>query len=93
MIVSALILLIYNVLDFLFFFSMPNLPDSIVMIADNACEYVNQGIRIIHAFTGSAALGVIALLIQLVLFSHTIYFGWTMIRFVLSHIPIINIGK
>lgn len=93
MIVTALINLIYNVLDFLFFFSVPSLPDSVVQIVNAACEYMNQGIRIIQAFTGSTALGVIALLVQLVLLAHTIYFGWMIIKFILSHIPFLNVGK
>lgn len=93
MIVSALIDLVYRVLDFLLFFDIPDLPDSVVTIANSVTEYINQGIRIIQAFTGSTAMGVIALLLQLVLLAHGLYMGWTMIYFVLRHIPILNVGK
>lgn len=48
MIVTGLINLVYNVLDWFFFFSLPSLPDTVISIVTAACEYMNQGIRIIR---------------------------------------------
>lgn len=91
MIISALLNLIYNVFSFLFIFELPQIPDSIMNIANSVIEYINQGIRIIQAFTGSTALGVLAVLLQLVLFIHTAYLTYTLIRFILKKIPMLNI--
>lgn len=91
MIVTALLNLIYTVLSALMVFNLPSLPDSVVTVANSVVEYVSQGIRIIQAFTGNTAIAVLAVLLQLVLLVHTAYFLFTIIRFVITKIPMLNI--
>lgn len=91
MIISALLNLIYNVFSFLFFFELPQVPDSIMTIGQTVVDYMTQGLRIIESFIGSTAMGVLALLLQLVLMIHAAYLTYTLIRFILSKIPMLNI--
>lgn len=91
MIITALANLIYGFLNLLLVFNLPALPESVTTIAGQAVTYILEGIKIIGAFTGNYALGVLAVLLQLILFMHTAYMTFTFVKFILTKIPILSI--
>lgn len=91
MIINALADLIHKLLDVLLVFNLPSLPDSVVTVANQAFSYILEGIKIIGAFTGNYALGVLAVLLQLILLMHTVFITWTLVRFIIKKIPMLNV--
>lgn len=93
MIISGLLNLIYSVLSFLLVFELPNMPDTILTILNQITGYFQTGIQVISAFIGPTAIGVIALLIQLVIFLNAAYFLWSLVFWVIRKIPILNVRE
>lgn len=93
MIISGLLNLIYSVLSFLLVFELPNMPDTILTILNQIIGYFQTGIQVISAFIGSTAIGVIALLIQLVIFLNAAYFLWSFVFWVIRKIPMLNVRE
>lgn len=91
MIITALANLIHALLNVLLVFNLPQLPTSVVSVANQAVEYMNTGIQIIGAFTGSTTLGVLAVLVNLFLLAHTAYMLYSFVRFILRKIPMLGI--
>lgn len=93
MIISGLLNLIYSVLSFLLVFELPNMPDTILAILNQITGYFQTGIQVISVFIGSTAIGVIALLIQLVIFLNAAYFLWSFVFWVIRKIPMLNVRE
>ena len=93
MIISGLLNLIYTVLSALLVFELPNMPDSIMTILTQITGYFQTGIQIIASFIGSTAMGVIALLFQLVIFLNAAYFLWSLVFWVIRKIPMLNVRE
>ena len=93
MIISGLLNLIYSVLSFLLVFELPNMPDTILAILNQITGYFQTGIQVISAFIGATAIGVIALLIQLVIFLNAAYFLWSFVFWVIRKIPMLNVRE
>ena len=93
MIISGLLNLIYTVLSVLLVFALPNMPDSIITILTQITGYFQTGIQIIASFVGSTAMGVIALLFQLVIFLNAAYFLWSFVLWVIRKIPMLNVRE
>lgn len=93
MIISGLLNLIYTVLSVLLVFELPNMPDSIITILTQITGYFQTGIQIIALFVGSTAMGVIALLFQLVIFLNAAYFLWSFVFWVIRKIPMLNVRE
>lgn len=91
MIITALANLIYNFLNVLMVFNLPALPDSVMTVFNNGMSYVFTGVRIIAVFTGNTALGVLALLLQLLLLMHSAYMLFSFISFIIRKIPMLNV--
>lgn len=91
MIITALGDLVYNLLNLLLVFELPVLPESLVSIADSGIGYLVTGASLLRSFLGSTALGVIALLIQLLLLMHAAYMLFTFVQFILKKIPVLNV--
>ena len=91
MIIKALGDLIYNLLNILLVFQLPALPDTVTQVFSNALNYIVQGVNIIKCFTGSTCLGVLAVLLQLILFAHGMYMLYSFVAFVLRKIPMLGL--
>lgn len=91
MIIKALADLVYTLLDVLLVFELPSLPDSIVTVANTAVDACCTGIEIIRAFTGSSALALIAVLLNLLLFAHSAYMVITFVDWILRKIPLLDV--
>lgn len=93
MIISALLTLVYNVLSVLLVFNLPELPASVVTIADNVTGYVTTGISVVASFVGNTCMGVIGVLLALVIAMHAAYLLYSLVFWVIRKIPMLNIRQ
>lgn len=68
-------------------------PSGALAILNQITGYFQTGIQVISAFIGSTAIGVIALLIQLVIFLNAAYFLWSFVFWVIRKIPMLNVRE
>lgn len=93
MIITGLATLFLNILDKLFVFSLPSIPE----VADTAITYavglVGDGIGILRALLGQTTLTGLAAMLGLVLAAHGIYLFWDVIQWIMRKIPMLGMGK
>lgn len=93
MIITALATLFLGILDKLFVFSLPSIPE----VANNAITYavslVGDGIGILRALLGQTTLTGLAAMLGLVLAAHGIYLFWDVIQWIMRKIPMLGMGK
>lgn len=92
MIVKGLLQLIYSLLNGLFVFDLPNMPDTLITLWDEFIGYVVTGIDVIRIFIGDTAMGVCTLLLSLIIGMNVAYFAIGVIFFVLRKIPIAGVN-
>lgn len=92
MIVKGLLQLIYSLLNGLFVFDLPNMPDTITTLWSELVGYVVTGIDVIRVFIGDTAMSVCALLLSLIIGMNVAYFVIGVIFFVLRKIPIVGVN-
>lgn len=93
MIISALLNLIYAVLSVLLVFNLPQLPDTVVTIANSLIGYITTGINMLHAFIGNTAMGVIAVCLGLVVLMNAAYLVYSLVFWVIRKIPMLNVKE
>lgn len=93
MIITALMDLIYHLLDLLLVLELPAFPDSIVQIFNTIPTYLQTGLSILRVFVGSTAFTVIGVCLKVVVFANVAYFTITLVFFVLKKIPILGIKQ
>lgn len=93
MIIAGLLSLIFAVLSVLLVFNLPALPDTIVELLNQIIEYVVMGISILEAFIGDTAMGILALLLQLVIYMNAAYFLYSFVFWVIRKIPMLNVKE
>ncbi len=93
MIISALLTLVYNVLSVLLVFNLPELPASVVTIADNVTGYVTTGISVVASFVGNICMGVIGVLLALIIVMNAAYLLYSLVFWVIRKIPMLNIRQ
>lgn len=93
MIITGLATLFLSILDKLFVFSLPSIPE----VANNAITYavsfVGDGIGILRALLGQTTLTGLAAMLGLVLAAHGIYLFWDVIQWIMRKIPMLGMGK
>lgn len=93
MIITALATLFLGILDKLFVFSLPSIPE----VANNAITYavslVGDGIGILRALLGQTTLTGLSAMLVLVLAAHGIYLFWDVIQWIMRKIPMLGMGK
>lgn len=93
MIIAGLLSLIFAVLSVLLVFNLPALPDTITQLLNQVIEYVIMGISILEAFIGDTAMGILALLLQLVIYMNAAYFLYSFVFWVIRKIPMLNVKE
>lgn len=93
MIVSALLNLIYNILSLLLVFELPDLPESVVAVADSIIGYISTGFSILRTFVGSTCMGILAVLFVLVVAMNAAYLVYSIVFWVLRKIPLLGIEE
>lgn len=93
MIITALLNLIYAILSALLVFNLPELPATVTQLLEQITGYLVNGVSLIRVFIGSTAMGVLALLFQLVLFVNAAYFLWSFVFWVIRKIPMLNVKE
>lgn len=91
MIINALANLIHGLLSIVLVFELPQLPASVMTVAEHGVSYIIGGIGVLGAFLGPTALGVLAVLLTLLLHMHVSYMLYTLVAFILRKIPILNV--
>ena len=91
MIITALLNLIYTVLSVLLVFELPQLPQTVTSLLSQITTYVGTGVSIIGIFIGSTALGILAVLLQLVIYMNAAYFLWSFVFWVIRKIPMLGV--
>ncbi len=93
MIITGLATLFLGILDKLFVFSLPSIPE----VANNAITYavqlVGDGIGVLRALLGQTTLTGLAAMLGLVLAAHGIYLFWDVIQWIMRKIPMLGMGK
>lgn len=93
MIITGLATLFLSILDKLFVFSLPSIPQ----VASDAINYavglVGDGIGILRALLGQTTLTGLAAMLGLVLAAHGIYLFWDVIQWIMRKIPMLGMGK
>ena len=93
MIITALLNLIYTVLSVLLVFELPQLPQTVTSLLSQITTYVGTGVSIIGIFIGSTALGILAVLLQLVIYMNAAYFLWSFVFWVIRNIPMLGVKE
>ncbi|WP_418271301.1 hypothetical protein [Intestinimonas sp.] len=93
MIITALLNLIYTVLSVLLVFELPQLPQTVTSLLSKITTYVGTGVSIIGIFIGSTALGILAVLLQLVIYMNAAYFLWSFVFWVIRKIPMLGVKE
>ena len=93
MIITALLNLIYTVLSVLLVFELPQLPQTVTSLLSQITTYVGTGVSIIGIFIGSTALGILAVLLQLVIYMNAAYFLWSFVFWVIRKIPMLGVKQ
>ncbi|MCI5563801.1 MAG: hypothetical protein MR393_11835 [Intestinimonas massiliensis] len=93
MIITALLNLIYTVLSVLLVFELPQLPQTVTSLLSQITTYVGTGVSIIGIFIGSTALGILAVLLQLVIYMNAAYFLWSFVFWVIRKIPMLGVKE
>ena len=93
MIITALLNLIYTVLSVLLVFELPQLPQTVTSLLSQITTYVGTGVSVIGIFIGSTALGILAVLLQLVIYMNAAYFLWSFVFWVIRKIPMLGVKE
>lgn len=93
MIISVLLNLVYSVLSVLLVFNLPELPASVVTIANNVTGYMVTGVSILASFVGNTCMGVIGVLLALVIAMNAAYLLYSLVFWVIRKIPMLNIRQ
>lgn len=93
MIINALATLFLTILDKLFVFTLPSIPDVANNAINYAVELVTNGIGILRALLGQTTLTGLAAMLGLVLAAHGIYLFWDVIQWIMRKIPMLGMGK
>lgn len=93
MIITALLNLIYTLLSVLLVFELPQLPQTVTSLLSQITTYVGTGVSIIGIFIGSTALGILAVLLQLVIYMNAAYFLWSFVFWVIRKIPMLGVKE
>lgn len=93
MIIEALITVIYNVLSVLLVFNLPDMPESIDTLLTQISGYFVTGISVLRTFIGSTAMGVIAVLFNLVILFNAAYALYSLVFWVIRKIPMLNVKE
>lgn len=93
MIISLLLNLVYGVLSVLLIFNLPQLPDSVVTVANSVIGYMTTGLDILRVFVGDTCMGVLAVLFTLVIAMNAAYLLYSLVFWVLKKIPMLNIRE
>lgn len=93
MIITAALNVIYTVLSVLLVFSLPELPASVISVANTAVDYVTAGVNVIHLFIGNTAMGVLALCFKLVILFNAAYFLYSVVMWVLRKVPFLGLKE
>ncbi len=93
MIITGLATLFLNILDKLFVFHLPNIPE----VADEAITYavqlVTNGVGMLRALLGQTTMTGLAAMLGLVIAAHGIYLFWDVIQWIMRKIPMLGMGK
>lgn len=93
MIISGALTVIYTVLSVLLVFNLPQLPDTIVTVANTAVGYIVAGVDMIHLLIGNTAMGVLAICFKLVVLFNAAYFLYSVVMWVLRKIPFLGLKE
>lgn len=83
--------LIFNLLDKLFIFELPSLPDSVIEVYDTALGYISTGFSVLAAFVGADAMKYMAVICGLVIAINALYSVYSFVMWVLRKIPFLGI--
>lgn len=93
MIITAIMDIIYNIFDAVFVFELPQLPDSLVTVANEILQYILTGLDIIRAFTGDTAMTVFGVCLALVVAMNGLYLVYSMVFWVIRKLPVLNVRE
>jgi hypothetical protein len=92
-IITAALNVIYTVLSVLLVFQLPELPASVITVANTAVGYVTSGVNVIHLFIGNTAMGVLTLCFKLVILFNAAYFLYSVVMWVLRKVPFLGLKE
>lgn len=93
MLISALLTLVYGVLSVLLVFNLPQLPDSVVTVANSLTGYITTGFAVLRAVVGDTCMGVLGVLFNLVILMNAAYMLYSLVMWVLRKIPMLGLKE
>lgn len=93
MLITSLAKIILGLLGMLFFFELPQFPDTVVNVFNSVISYMGTGLDVLHAFIGNTAMGVLGTCLSLVLIANGAYFVVSLVFFVLKKIPFLGLKE
>lgn len=93
MIVKALGELVYGFLNLLFFFELPQIPDSVISIWNQICSSFGDGLDMLHVFIGDTAFAVVGTLLKLIVAVNVTYFAISLVFWIIKKIPMLNVRE
>lgn len=93
MILTAIMDIIYNIIDAVFVFTLPSLPDSLITVANEILNYILTGLDIIRAFVGDTAMTVFGVCLVLVVAMNGLYLVYSIVFWVIRKLPVLNVRE
>lgn len=91
MIVKALLDIIYALLNTLLVFRLPDLPESVISIANSATQYFVTGVGMLRCFIGNTAMLLLAVMFELVIAMNAAYMLYSFVMWVIKKIPMLGV--
>lgn len=93
-------MIVYNIanvvlalLNTLFVFNLPQIPDSVIALWNQIWAIFGDGLDMLHVLIGDIAFAVVGVLLQLIIFANVTYFTVSLVFFVLKKIPLLGIRE
>lgn len=93
-------MIVYNIanvvlalLNTLFVFNLPQIPDSVIALWNQIWAIFGDGLDMLHVLIGDTAFAVVGVVLQLIIFANVTYFTVSLVFFVLKKIPLLGIRE
>lgn len=93
-------MIVYNIanvvlalLNTLFVFNLPQIPDSVIALWNQIWVIFGDGLDMLHVLIGDIAFAVVGVLLQLIIFANVTYFTVSLVFFVLKKIPLLGVRE
>lgn len=93
MIITAIMDMIYWLLDKLLVFDLPSLPSTVVTLANQVVGYITTGFDVLRCFVGNTAMSVLGVCLALVIAMNIAMTVYHLVFWVLRKVPVASVRE